>query len=291
MKRMLIFDGSNVFNRAYHAVPLMNNSKGLPTNAIKGTVNIVVSCVMHWKATHVAFVFDTPRPTHRHKLFSGYKAGRTKDPMDTELMKAQRKPLYRLLTAMGIKVVFKHGYEADDLIGTIARTASRKGYKVIIVSNDKDIAQCIDENTIMLKYQSHLKAYQEVNLSNCVDIFDVTPDRIPCKLMLLGDGVDGIPGVDGIGPATAVKLIATSDKVETADTSVLNKKQLANFEEARRRFKLIRRLATIDCTIIKISLKSLRVTVPDRAELSAICKELEAKQMMGTMRKWVEYLT
>lgn len=290
-KKLLIFDGSNVLMRAFFAVPPLVTSKGFHTNAVKGVINIVVSVVLARQPTHIAFVMDRKHPTHRHKIFKEYKGTRTKDPEQQARLIPQRRPMYDLLTAMGIKVVHKAGVEADDIIGTLSRIAVEANMEVEIVSNDKDFAQCLQKGVTLLKYLSHLKEYVEVTRKTCAEHYLVKPDRVPCMLMIQGDKVDNIPGVDGIGPAALAKLIASSDRIEDADTSVLNKTQRANFEAARDRFRLIRRLVTIHTNIIPYKLSKLVPGEPDVKEIGRICKALEASAIRSTVERYVKYRT
>lgn len=290
-EKLLIFDGSNVMMRAFFAVLPLTTSKGFHTNAIKGVVNIVVSVILNSQPTHVAFVMDRKAPTHRHKIFKQYKGNREKDPEQQARLIPQRKPMYDLLTAMGIKVVHKAGVEADDIVGTLTRMGVEAGMEVEIVSNDKDMAQLLDEGKVtLLKYQQDTKGYVEITRKNCAEHYLVEPKRVPCMLMMQGDKVDNIPGVDKIGAAAIVKLVATSDRIEDADLSVLNKTQRANFEAARDRFRLIRRLVTIHRNIMPLKLERLRPQTPDTKMIHFICKALEAKAIRETVSRYVRYL-
>ena len=291
-QKLLIFDGSNVLMRAFFAVPTLVTSKGFHTNAIKGVINIVVSVVLARKPTHIAFVMDRKAPTHRHKIFKAYKGNREKDPEQQARLIPQRKPMYDLLTAMGIKVVHKSGVEADDIIGTLTRLGVEAGMEVEIVSNDKDMAQLLDKGKVtLLKYQQDIKDYMEITRKNCAEHYLVKPSRIPCMLMMQGDKVDNIPGVEAIGPAAIVKLVATSKRIEDADLSVLNKTQRANFEAASERFRLIRRLVTIHRDIMPIKLSKLVPGKPDTKMIHFICKALEANAIRSTVSRYVKYLS
>jgi DNA polymerase-1 len=290
-EKLLIFDGSNVMMRAFFAVPQLVTSKGFHTNAIKGVINIVVSVILNSQPTHVAFVMDRKAPTHRHKIFKAYKGNREKDPEQQARLIPQRKPMYDLLTAMGIKVVHKSGVEADDIVGTLTRLAVEADMDVEIVSNDKDMAQLLDEGRVtLLKYQQDIKGYVEITRKNCAEHYLVPPKRIPCMLMMKGDKVDNIPGVDSIGDAAILKLVATAKRIEDSDLSVLNKTQRANFEAARDRFRLVRRLVTIHRDIMPIKLEKLRPGTPDTKMIHFICKALEAGAIRSTVQRYVKYL-
>jgi DNA polymerase-1 len=270
--RLLIFDGSNCMARAFFAVPQMTTSKGFHTNAIKGTINIVTSVVRDARPTHIALTMDRKYPTHRHNIFADYKGNRVRDPEEQKRLVPQRKPLYDLLRAMGIRVVHKAGVEADDLVGTLARKAAKKGWEVIIVSNDKDFGQLLDDPLIIQwKYIDKTVGYRRVTHENCEEVYGVPASRVIDKLMMEGDKVDNIPGVKGIGLAAIRKLIATHKRIEKADLSVLNSE-----------------LVTINCDIIPISLRGLKPTEPDIREISRICKALEAQQIRHTVMNYVD---
>lgn len=292
MSKLLIFDGSNVFMRGFFAVPEMTTSKGFHTNAIKGTINIVTSVIKARKPTHVAFVFDRPHPTHRHKIYPEYKGTREKDPEQQARLRPQRKPVYDLLRAMGIKVVHKKGTEADDIIGTLARLAHDydEDMEVEVVSNDKDFAQLLRKRLRILKYDYQVKDYHEITHRNCAKHYLVEPSRVPCMLMMQGDKVDNIPGVDGIGPVALAKLVASADRIEDADIRVLNKTQAANFEAARKQFRLTRRLVTIHQKIIDYDIAKLAIGEPDLNAVHIICKALEARQIENTIGQYARFL-
>lgn len=285
---LLIFDGSNCLRRGFHAVPEMKTSKGFHTNAIKGLINIVVSVFNRTKPTRVAFVMDRNAKTHRHTIFPEYKGTRLKDPDVIERLTPQRKPMYDLLTAMGIKVFHKLGVEADDIIGTLTRKAVKKGWKVIIVSNDKDFAQLLEDGVELWKYLSHLKDYTIITEENCEEAFGVPHTRIIDKLMMEGDKVDNIPGVHGIGAAALKKLIATHKRIEKADLSVLSKAQRASFEGCRKQFKLTRELVTINCDVMPVDLTHSELAEPDLKLIGSICKALEAPVIRRTVQTYLD---
>lgn len=285
---LLIFDGSNCMSRAFFAVPPMTTSKGFHTNAIKGTINIVCAVIRDAAPTHIALTMDRKYPTHRHNIFPDYKGTRVKDPEEQARLVPQRKPLYDLLRAMGIRVVHKKGVEADDVVGTLARKAAKKGWRVIIVSNDKDFGQLLDDPLIeQWKYIDKVVGYKKVNIGNCEEVYGVPPARVIDKLMMEGDKVDNIPGVKGIGLAAIRKLIATHKRIEKADLSVLNKTQRETFEASRKQLKLTRELVTIDCDVMPINMANLKPTEPDVKLISRICKALEAQQIKNTVMRYV----
>ena len=283
MKRLMIFDGSNVIMRAHYAVPAMTTKAGFPTNAIKGVVNIVIANIMKYKPTHVVFVVDGSKKTHRHNIFPEYKGQRVKDQEITERIRAQKPVIYDLLKALGIRVLVKQGVEADDIIGTLNRLALDEGYETLIVSNDKDMAQLLEKGVTILRQNTHTKQTDEITRKECEAIYGAKPKRIPCMLMMLGDSVDNIPGVKGIGAAAIKKLFATSKRIEKADTSVLNKAQVQAFEQARANFPLIRELVTIDQNVIEFKVSRSRIRQADVKQIKRIGKAIEAAALTNAM--------
>lgn len=285
MRKVLVFDGSNVIMRAYYAVPKLSTSGGFPTNAIKGTVNIVVSTVMKIRPTHVVFVVDGDKPTFRHKLYAEYKGTRNRDPEVSESIGQQKPVLFDLLTSMGIHVEIANGVEADDIIGAIAHQAKDTD-KVYIVSNDKDLAQCLRKNVYILRQCPKTKTQIRITRKMCEEVYGAKPKRIPCMLMMLGDSVDNVPGVKGIGAAAVSKLLVTSKRVEKADTSVLNKAQRAAFEAAASSFPLIRKLVEVDTSSIVCRFSHYRLKTPDVKQAIRITKALESPALRKTVESF-----
>lgn len=278
-RKLLIFDGSNVVMRAMYAVPSLSTRDGFPTNAIVGTINIVLSNIIKHKPTHVLFVLDGTKPTFRHIEYPPYKATRDRDPATVKSVKLQRPVIKDLLKALGIRVMVKQGKEADDLIGAVAHKASRKKFEVKIVTNDKDIAQSIRKNVTILKQDGKTNSQIEIDLQTCADHYGVTPDRIPCMLMALGDKVDNLPGLHGVGNVTVKKLIATAKRLEDSDTSVLSKAQRKTFEEAAETFPLMRRLVTLQLDVIDYKLSRCKLGEPDMRRARSIAKAIESNNL------------
>lgn len=287
---LLLFDGSNVMMRAHFAVPHLTTKKGFPVGAIKGSINIVESLYRRVRPSHVSFVFDRKEKTHRHRIFKAYKGTRKRDPKVAAIVKPQRRPLYDLLTAMGIYVLHKSGYEADDLIGTAcaAFLAQYPKGKVIIVSNDKDFAQLlVNKRVTILKYNHKDKTYTTINHKNCEAIYGVPPNRIVDMLMIMGDKVDNIPGIPGIGEKSIARFL-NGDQVEHADTATLNKAQRASYEDCKGQFRLTRRLVTIHTTILPLRPDRLKLKPANSDMCHIICKQLEAEQLDVTVKRFLE---
>lgn len=235
---IVLFDGSNVMRRALAV------GKTVPA-ATAITERIVKSNLRKYRATHAAFLYDPKGKTFRHELYKQYKAGRKRDPETDRLMKELTPRVKERLDALGVRSVRKSGYEADDLI---AAFAIQSDMDVTIVSNDKDMAQLINDRITLVRQDG------EVDVSNCVSKIGADPDRVVCFLMAIGDSIDNVPGVEGVGPVAARKLISTAEKLEDSDLSVLNKGQQKEFAKAKKRFKTTRKLITLrhDCIEVNI---------------------------------------
>ena len=206
-KTLYLIDGSAYIYRAFFALPALNNSKGLQTNAVYGFMTTLLKIIREHKPDGLAVAFDEKGPTIRHEEFKEYKAQRPPMP---DGMQAQIPYIHRAVEALNIPAVKQAGYEADDLIGTLARQAEHAGYDVVIVTGDKDMLQLLT---------SHVRIYDPVRDKwlgepECVAKFGVEPGRVVEVMGLMGDASDNIPGVKGIGEKTAIKLISQFGTIE-----------------------------------------------------------------------------
>src|SRR6476646_1716373 len=204
---LYLIDGSAYIYRAFFALPALNNSKGLQTNAVYGFTTTLMKIIREHQPHGLAVVFDEAGPTLRHEAYQAYKAQRPPMP---EGMSAQIPFIHRIVEALNIPVVRQAGYEADDLIGTLAVQAERAGYDVVIVTGDKDMFQLLTP---------HVRIYDPVKSkwvgeAECLERFGVEPARVVEVMGLMGDSTDNIPGVKGIGEKTATKLIAQFGTIE-----------------------------------------------------------------------------
>lgn len=197
---LILVDGSSYLYRAYHAFPPLTNSAGEPTGAMYGVLNMLRSLVMQYKPSHVAVVFDAKGKTFRDELFESYKSHRPPMPDD---LRAQIEPLHEMVAAMGLPLLVVPGVEADDVIGTLACEASRKGMPVLISTGDKDMAQLVEPNITLINTMNNtILGPDEVK-----DKYGVPPELIIDFLALMGDSSDNIPGVPGVGEKTALALL------------------------------------------------------------------------------------
>lgn len=199
-KTLVLVDGSSYLFRAYHALPLLTNSKGEYTNAILGVTNMLKKLVATYPEAYFGVIFDAPGKTFRNDLYPEYKANRASMP---EELREQIKPLHALIKAMGLPLVMEVGVEADDVIGTLAQQAQAAGLKVIISTSDKDIAQLVTDKISLINTMNN----QWLDRQGVIDKFGVPAERIIDYLALMGDSSDNIPGVPKVGPKTAAKWL------------------------------------------------------------------------------------
>ena len=210
-KRLIIIDGNSIINRAFYALPEMNNKEGLKTNAIYGFTTMLFKLIDIYKPTHISVAFDRKAPTFRHLEFEEYKAGRKKMPDD---LRVQFEPLKDLLDKFNINRLEIDGYEADDIIGTVSKVAEEDGFKVFIVTGDKDAIQLASNNTTTLITKKGVADVEEYNYKSVVEKYEMTPTQFIDLKGLMGDKSDNIPGVPGIGEKTGIKLIKEFSSIE-----------------------------------------------------------------------------
>ena len=200
--KLLVIDGNSIMNRAFYGIRLLSNKKGVFTNAVTGFMNIYLKLITAYKPDGAAAAFDLKAPTFRHKAYDGYKAGRKKMPDEL----AMQMPLIKeLLRALGVKVVECEGYEADDILGTLARACEEQGGECILATGDRDSFQLItDKVCVNLASTKEDILYTPAKIA---EVYGVTPPEMLEVKALMGDSSDNIPGVAGIGEKTALSLI------------------------------------------------------------------------------------
>jgi len=211
MKTLLIIDGNAIMHRAYHALPPFKASDGTPTNIIYGYLTMINKVLLDFKPDYLISCFDTPEATFRNKLYKEYQSQRPK--IDDDFI-VQIPLVKQALDAAGISQIEKIGYEADDLIGTIAKIFEKNSFRVIILTGDKDIFQLITENVYVASPQLGLANIKIFDKSEVEKKLDVAPNKIIEYKALAGDPSDNYPGAAGIGPKTACKLIRQFGNVE-----------------------------------------------------------------------------
>ncbi|MCR1955895.1 DNA polymerase I [Clostridioides mangenotii] len=243
-KTLVIIDGNSIINRAFYALPEMNNKEGLKTNAIYGFTTMLLKIIDTYKPTHISVAFDRKAPTFRHLEFDDYKAGRKKMPDD---LGEQFEPLKDLLDKFNINRLEIDGYEADDIIGTVSKKAEEEGFKVYIVTGDKDAIQLASNKTTTLITKKGIGEVEEYNYDSVIDRYEMTPDQFIDLKGLMGDKSDNIPGVPGIGEKTGIKLIKEFSNIENIIENVdkLKGNVKKKIEENKETAIMSKRLATI----------------------------------------------
>ncbi|MFZ7174145.1 DNA polymerase I [[Pasteurella] aerogenes] len=197
---LVLVDGSSYLYRAFHAFPPLTNSLGEPTGAMYGVLNMLKSLIAQVQPTHIAVVFDAKGKTFRDEMFEQYKSHRP--PMPDEL-RSQILPLHNIIKALGIPLLVVEGVEADDVIGTLALQASKNGQKVLISTGDKDMAQLVDDNIMLINTMNNTL----LDRAGVIEKYGIPPELIIDYLALMGDSSDNIPGVAGVGEKTALGLL------------------------------------------------------------------------------------
>ena len=213
--KILLIDGHSILNRAFYGLPDLTNSEDRHTGAVYGFLNILFRILDEEKPKYLTVAFDLHEPTFRHKMYDAYKG--TRKPMPEELR--EQVPLIKeVLTAMGIKIVSKPGFEADDLLGTLAVRSEKKGMDVTILSGDRDLLQlATDKVLIRLPKTSRGKTtIENFHTQEVVEKYQVTPPQIIELKALMGDSADNIPGIPGVGEKTATKMIVEFGSIENA---------------------------------------------------------------------------
>ncbi|MFA7579835.1 DNA polymerase I [Castellaniella sp.] len=272
-KTLLLVDGSSYLYRAYHAMPDLRNARGNPTGALYGVMAMLRRLLHDYKgvATHGACVFDAAGGSFREELYPDYKANRPSMPED---LRSQLAPIHEGAAAMGWTVIAQEGVEADDVIGTLARQASENGFYTIISTGDKDLAQLVNDDVKLVNTMTG----EHQDTDGVIQRFGVPPERIVDYLMLTGDAVDNVPGVDKVGPKTAAKWLGQYGDLEQLLAHADDIKGVAgqNLRAARAQFPLTRELLTVrlDCALVpEHAPQALRLRQPDHKTLVRLYEE------------------
>ncbi len=209
MKTLLLIDGSNFFYRAYYALPALNTTTGLPTNAIRGFISMLDALRKEVPTEYIGCVFDPRGATFRSEIYPEYKATREEMPPD---LRTQIPYIFRSVELLGIPVLQINGIEADDTIGTLSKRAEKEGFEVVIATGDKDFAQLVDGNTKLINTMAKDNMWTDVE--GVKEKFGVPPEKIIDYLSLIGDKIDNVPGIPNCGKVTASKLINEYGSVE-----------------------------------------------------------------------------
>ena len=284
--RLILVDGSSYLFRAYHALPALTNSKGLNTGAAKGVIGMIRKLVADYAGDQVVVIFDAKGPTFRNEIYSEYKANRP--PMPDEL-REQIEPIHQTIRAMGLPLICIGGVEADDVIGTLSVQAAAQQREVVISTGDKDMAQLVNDHVTLINTMNNTT----MDHDGVVAKFGVPPNLIIDLLALMGDKVDNIPGVAGVGEKTATALLQHLGGIEdifaqleaVPDLPIRGAKSLAaKLADAKSDAELSYELATIktDCDL-GLSDGDLDSSSPDHDALIALFRELEFKTWLDAL--------
>ena len=282
---LLLVDGSSYLYRAFHALPPLTNKQGVPTGAVYGVLRMVRKLIDEEKPDHVAVIFDAKGKTFRHEMYKDYKANRPPMPDDLQV---QIEPLHKLIKALGIPLLCVDDVEADDVIGTLANLAKQKKQRVLISTGDKDMAQLVNEKVTLINTMNDSR----MDVNAVTEKFGVAPHQIIDYLALMGDKVDNIPGVPGVGPKTAVKWL---QQYETMQGVIDNAEQVKGkigekLRAATETLPLSYELATIKCDLdLDFSIDQLTLSEKDHAILKRLYEELNFKTWLDELYNSIKY--
>lgn len=273
---ILILDGSNFLYRAYHALPPLENSEGMPTGAIYGLCQMVKKLLKTFPCRYVVMTFDSPGKTHRHSLFAEYKAHRGSMPED---LVQQIEACHDIIEAMGVRLLMQSGVEADDLIASLAAWAQKSGLFTYIASQDKDLAQLVNQQVVMINPVT----FDIIDEAVVLKKFGVRCEQIVDYLALIGDKSDNIPGVDKVGPKTAVRWLTIYGTIDHLLENIdqIGGKIQGSLREARDQLPLYRQLIQLDTGMsIDTDLEHYLKRAPHMESLISMFQKYEFNQLV-----------
>lgn len=283
---LILVDGSSYLFRAYHAPPHLTNSKGEATGAIYGVINMLKSLVKQYSPSHMVVIFDAKGPTFRNEMYSEYKANRPPMPDD---LRTQIEPIHNIIRAMGLPLISIPGVEADDVIGTLAKQASEQKRHVLISTGDKDMAQLVDDHVTLINTMTNTILDPE----GVVEKFGIGPELIIDFLALMGDKVDNIPGVPGVGEKTALAMLQGLGSIDSlynnldkiAELGFRGSKTMSKkLEDNKEQLLLSYELATIKLDVeVEQDLESFKVAEANTDELIKLYGECEFKRWLSEL--------
>ncbi|MGH7807115.1 MAG: 5'-3' exonuclease H3TH domain-containing protein, partial [Thermodesulfobacteriota bacterium] len=276
MPLLYLIDGSSYIFRAYHAIKSLSTSKGFPTNAIYGFNSMIFKFLKDYNPKYLGLVFDSKGKTFRDEIYPLYKANRDEAPDD---LNVQISKIFEAVEAFRVPQLQIEGYEADDIIGTIAKRMEEEGVSVVLVTGDKDFCQLVSEKVTLLDTMRNKKT----GIKQVVEKFGVPPDRVTDVLALSGDTVDNIPGVRGIGEKTASELIRKFGSLDKLLDSIneIPQRQKELLEANRENAILSKELVTIKTDVpLTVTLPDLKYEGFDKDKLGVIFEDLEFKSLL-----------
>ncbi|NHM30565.1 DNA polymerase I [Bacillus sp. C11] len=283
-KKLVLIDGNSIAYRAFFALPLLNNDKGIHTNAVYGFAMMLMKILEDEKPTHILVAFDAGKTTFRHKTFSEYKGGRQKTPSE---LSEQFPFIQELLDSYGISRYQLENYEADDIIGTLSLLGEKEGFEVRVISGDKDLTQLASDKTRVGITRKGITDIEEYTPEHIKEKYGLTPDQIIDMKGLMGDPSDNIPGVPGVGEKTAIKLLKEFSTVENLLNSIESvsgnklKEKLSEFKEQA---IMSKELATITREApVEVNLSELEYEGMIREKLIPLFKELGFNSLLDKL--------
>jgi DNA polymerase-1 len=279
VKPLILVDGSSYLYRAFHAMPSFMNSKGFPTGAVYGVINMLRKLLADHDPELIAVVFDAKGKTFRDDLYDKYKANRSAMPPDLVL---QIDAIHSGVRAMGLPILMIDGVEADDVIGTLAKEAARQGIHTLISTGDKDLAQLVDEKITLVNTMTD----SMLDIENVKQKFGIPPELIVDYLALVGDTIDNIPGVPQVGPKTAVKWLLQYGSLDNivAKAAEVSGKVGDNLRQSLATLPLAKQLATIKLDVeLEHKIADLKRQEQDREALKNLYQELEFKTWLADL--------
>mgnify|MGYP001160890526 FL=1 len=273
-KELVLVDGSSYLYRAFHALPPLVTSRGQPTGAVKGVINMIRALMKACDHENIAIVFDAKGKTFRNEIFEGYKAHRPPMPDD---LKSQIEPIHQIIRAMGLPLLVVEGVEADDVIGTLSQQASENGIKTLISTGDKDLAQLVNDHVTLINTMTN----EMLDTDGVVKKFGVKPNRIIDYLALMGDKSDNIPGVPGVGPKTALKWLQEYESMEGIIENA-NKISGKVGERLRENLELLR---------LSYELATIKLDVDLDTDIQNLTKKEDEKQVLHEIFSKMEFKT
>ncbi len=285
---LVLVDGSSYLYRAYHALPPLTNSKGQPTGAVKGVINMLRRLLKDFPKSQIAVVFDAKGKTFRDEMFADYKANRPPMPDD---LRPQVQPIFDIVEAMGFPLLVVEGVEADDVIGTLARQATELQHPVVISTGDKDMAQLVNEHVTLVNTMTETV----LDIPGVNAKYGFGPELMIDYLALMGDKVDNIPGVPGVGEKTAQGLIQGMGGLDAIYTDLEKVRSLSfrgaktmpeKLLEHRDMAYLSYKLATIKTDVeLAVAPDSIHMAAPDKRRLIELFEDLEFKSWVSDLEK------
>jgi DNA polymerase-1 len=278
-KPLILVDGSSYLYRAFHAMPMLTNSKGFPTGAVYGVINMLRRLFLDYDPDHIAVVFDAKGKTFRDDMFDQYKANRA--PMPSELAQ-QIEPIHAIIRALGIPIICETGVEADDVIGTLVQELAQHNMSAIISTGDKDLAQLVNTRVTLINTMSNTL----LNPQTVIEKFGIPAELIVDYLALIGDTIDNIPGVPQVGPKTAVKWLTTYGSLDKiiANASAITGKVGEKLRESLGHLPLSKALATIKLDVpLPVKIDQLQLQSADHEKLRVLYSELEFRNWLNEL--------